>query len=58
MVPRFPTFIASAFSMLAAFLATACGLILDPPARNSRKNLEIQMNIIHMMLHVKKRGEG
>ena len=58
MVPRLPTFIASAFSMLAAFLATACGLILDTHARNSRKNLEIQMNIIHMMLHVKKRGEG
>lgn len=51
LVPRFPTFIASAFLMLAALLSLGCGLILDTNATNSRKNFEIQMNIIRMMLH-------
>ena len=50
LVPRFPTFIASAFTMSAALLSLVCGLILDTHARNSRKNLEIQMNIIAMLL--------
>ena len=50
LVPRFPTFIASAFTMLAALLSFVCGLILDTHARNSRKNLEIQMNVIEMLL--------
>lgn len=49
-LPRFPTFIASGFLMLMALLSFACGLILDTNANNSRKNFEIEMNIIRMML--------
>ncbi len=50
LVPRFPTLIVSAVTMLAAFLSLVCGLILDTNAKNSRKNFEVQMNIIRMML--------
>ena len=50
LVPRFPTLIVSAVMMLAAFLSLVCGLILDTNAKNSRKNFEVQMNIIRMML--------
>lgn len=50
LVPRFPTFIGSVFLLLMAMLSMVCGLILDTNATNSRKNFEIQMNIIKMML--------
>ena len=49
-VPRFPTLIVSTVMMLAAFLSLVCGLVLDTNAKNSRKNFEVQMNIIKMML--------
>lgn len=51
LVPRFPTLIASGFLMTSALLSLACGLILDTHARASRKNLEIQMNMMEMMRH-------
>lgn len=50
LVPRFPTLIVSAFFMTISLLSVVCGLILDTNATNSRKNFEIQMNIIRMML--------
>ena len=50
LVPRFPTLIVSTVMMLAAFLSLVCGLVLDTNAKNSRKNFEVQMNIIRMML--------
>lgn len=50
LVPRFPTLIVSGFSMLAAILAFSCGLILDTHAKNNRKNMEVQMNIIKMLM--------
>ncbi len=50
LVPRFPTLIVSTVMTLAAFLSLVCGLILDTHAKNSRKNFEVQMNIISMML--------
>ena len=50
LVPRFPTLIVSTVMMLAAFLSLVCGLILDTHAKNSRKNFEVQMNLIQMML--------
>lgn len=50
LVPRFPTLIVSGFSMLAAILAIVCGLILDTIAKNNRKNYELQMNIIHLLM--------
>lgn len=49
-VPRFPTLIVSTVMMLAAFLSIVCGLVLDTNAKNSRKNFEVQMNIIRMMM--------
>ena len=50
LVPRLPTFVASAFLMIAAFLSLVCGFVLETNAANSRKNLEIQMNIIRLVL--------
>lgn len=50
MVPRFPTLIVSVIMMLASFLSFVCGLILDTHAKNNRKNYELQMNIIKMLL--------
>jgi glycosyltransferase involved in cell wall biosynthesis len=50
LVPRFPTFIASTVSMVMALLSLSCGLVLDTNAKNSRKNFEIQMNLIKMMM--------
>lgn len=51
LVPRFPTLIVSVMMMLAAFLSLVCGLILDTHAKNNRKNFEVQMNIIKMLLN-------
>lgn len=50
LVPRFPTLIVSVVMMLAAFLSLVCGLILDTNAKNSRKNFEVQMNILRLLL--------
>ena len=50
LVPRIPTLIVSSIMMLAAFLSIVCGLILDTNAKNSRKDFEIKMNVIRMML--------
>lgn len=57
LVPRFPTFILSAFIMLAAMLSLVCGLVLHTTAVNVRKNFEIQMNIITMILKNRKDSE-
>ncbi|MBQ7479328.1 MAG: glycosyltransferase [Selenomonadaceae bacterium] len=57
LVPRFPTFIASAFLMLSAMLSASCGLILDTNAKNSRKNFELQRNILHLLMRQKETGE-
>lgn len=50
LVPRFPTLIVSAFLMISSLLSAVCGLILDTNAKNSRKNFEIQMNILRGMM--------
>ncbi|MCI1823557.1 MAG: glycosyltransferase family 2 protein [Megasphaera sp.] len=50
LVPRMPTLVVSVVLMLAAFLSVVCGLILDTNAKNNRKNFEVQMNIIRMLL--------
>ena len=50
LVPRFPTLIVTVVMMLAAFLSMVCGLILDTNAKNSRKNFEVQLNMIKMLL--------
>lgn len=50
LVPRFPTFIAGAVMMVMALLSLSCGLILDTHAKNSRKDFEVQMNLIRMLM--------
>lgn len=50
LVPRLPTLIVSGFFMLAAILAVVCGLVLDTIAKNNRKNYELQMNMIHLIM--------
>lgn len=49
-VPKIPTLIMAGFAMMAALISLGIGLVLDTEVKNSRKNLEIQMNIIKMML--------
>lgn len=49
LVPRIPTLVVSVFTMLAAMLALSCGLVLSTQTKNSRKNLEVQMNIIKLI---------
>lgn len=49
-VPKIPTLVMDGFTMMAALISMGIGLVLDTEVKNSRKNLEIQMNIIKMML--------
>lgn len=53
LVPRFPTLIVSVMMMLAAFLSIVCGLILDTNANNNRKNFEIALNVLRLLLYQK-----
>jgi len=46
LVPRFPTLIVSMFLLIASCISFFTGLILDTNAQNSRKSLEVMMNII------------
>lgn len=50
LVPRIPTLIVAGFTMLGAIISFGVGLVLDTEVKNSRKNLEIQMNMISGML--------
>ncbi len=50
LVPKLPTLVTSGFFMMAAVVFLGIGLMLDTEVKNSRKNFEIQMNIIRMML--------
>lgn len=49
-VPKLPTLVMAGFIMMAALISLGIGLVLDTEVKNSRKNLEIQMNIIKMIL--------
>lgn len=50
LVPKLPTLVTSGFFMMAAVVFLGIGLMLDTEVKKSRKNFEIQMNIIRMML--------
>jgi len=50
LVPRFPTLIVSVVLLLSSFLALVCGLILTTNAKNARKNFEVQLNIIRLLM--------
>lgn len=57
LVPRLPTLVVSMFVLLASLLSLVCGLILDTQAKNSRKELEVQMNILSLLMQDKKQDE-
>ncbi|MBR3623736.1 MAG: glycosyltransferase [Selenomonadaceae bacterium] len=48
LVPRFPTLIVSMILLVVSCLSFFAGLILDTNAKNSRKHIEILMNILTM----------
>lgn len=50
MVPRFPTLFVSICAMIIGALSLACGFILDTVAKFNRKDFEIKLNMIKMML--------
>ncbi len=50
LVPKMPTLVTSGFFMMSAAISLGIGLVLDTEVKNSRKNLEIQMNVIRMLL--------
>lgn len=53
LVIRFPTLITSGFFMITAVIAFGVGLVLDTESKNARRNLEINMNIIRLLLRDK-----
>ena len=50
LVPKMPTLVTSGFFMLTAVVSLGVGLVLDTEVKNSRKQTEIQMNLISMLL--------
>lgn len=52
LVPKLPTLVMAGFTMLGALLSLGVGLVLDTAVKSSRKNLEIQMNVIQMILRM------
>ena len=50
LVPKIPTLIVSGLLGLAAMLSAACGVILDVIANNARKDFELKMNMIKILL--------
>lgn len=50
LVPKMPTLVTSGFFMMTAVTSLGIGLVLDTEVKNNRKNLEIQMNMISMLL--------
>ena len=50
MVPRFPTLFVSVCFMILSALTFICGLILDTVAKFNRKDYEIKLNMIKLVL--------
>lgn len=50
LVPRFPTLFVSVGLMILSALSLVCGLILDTVAKADRKDFEIKLNMIHLIL--------
>ena len=53
LVPKIPTLIVSGLLALAAMLSAACGLILDTIANNARKDFELKMNMLRLIMNRK-----
>ena len=56
LVPKIPTLIVSAIIGLSSLLSVSCGLILDTIADNARKDFELKINMIEMLLAQKVGG--
>lgn len=54
LVPRFPTLFVAVCLMIIAALSLVCGLVLDTVVKANRKDFEIKLNIIKMMLNSRK----
>jgi len=50
LVPKIPTLIVSGLLALAALMSTFGGLILDTIANNARKDFELRMNALKILL--------
>lgn len=50
LVPRIPTLIVSMILGLSSILSAVCGLILDTIANNTRKDFELKMNMLKILL--------
>jgi len=53
LVPKIPTLIVSGLLGLAAMLSAASGVILDVIANNARKDFELKMNMLKLLLNLK-----
>ena len=51
LVPRFPTLFVSICIMILSALSLSCGLILDTVAKLNRRDFEINLNIMRMLLN-------
>lgn len=49
LVPKLPTLIMAGFTMMGALMSLGVGLVLDTEVKNSKKNFEIQMNLISLL---------
>ncbi len=50
LVPRIPTLIVSMILGLTSILSAVCGIILDTIANNARKDFELKMNMLKILL--------
>lgn len=50
LVPKIPTLVVSSILGLSALLSAACGLILDTIANNARKDFELKINMLRILL--------
>ncbi len=57
LVPRLPTLVVSSVMMLAVMLSLSCGLVLDAEVTRSRRDFEIHLNLVEMMLQGKGIGK-
>mgnify|MGYP002622332349 CR=1 FL=1 len=58
LVPKIPTLIVSGLLGLAAMLSAACGVILDVIANNARKDFELKMNMLQILLNDGENSNG
>lgn len=50
LVPRFPTLFVAVCFMIISALSLVCGLVLDTVAKSNRKDFEIKLNMIKMLI--------